>query len=79
MGGWFRRRFFVSGRPPASRPRGPRRGGVRVVSGRGRARLRALTIICRVKIAVVILDCAVVMTFSALFNHDFLQPRRATI
>jgi hypothetical protein len=32
-----------------------------------------------VKIAVIILDCAVVLTFSALFNHDFLQPRRATI
>jgi hypothetical protein len=32
-----------------------------------------------VKIAVVILDCIVVLVFSGLFNHDFLQPRRATI
>jgi GT2 family glycosyltransferase len=41
--------------PPARiPPAGPPQGGVRVVSGRGRAGLRALTIICRVKIAVVI-------------------------
>jgi hypothetical protein len=32
-----------------------------------------------VKICLVVLDCIVVLVFSGLFNHDFLQPRRSGI